>query len=100
MEMTMGRRKCKLPPGIGTLPFADPDNLIAHITAFGNDHSYSPRKEPTPTDTDPGPDRVEVYAQRLLRGEDLWHDDDPVIDMESMASMSRFFDQPEDEYDD
>lgn len=94
-------KKNTLPPGIGCLPFADPRNLLEHIAAFGQDHNFAPRKKPQPTDLEPGPDRVEVLAQRILNGEDLWHPDDPVIDLETLASFSRFFDPPDaDEWDD
>ncbi|MDM4014619.1 hypothetical protein [Roseiconus lacunae] len=78
----MPRRRRQLPPNQNTLPFADPANVLEHIALFGSDLSYHPRKTPVPTDHEPGTlHRVEIYAQRLAAGEDLWHPDDKQIEL-------------------
>ena len=73
--------KRKLPENQSSLSFADPSNVLQHIEAFGQDHNFMPRREPKPTHLDPGPDRVEVLAQRILDGEELWHRDDKQMEL-------------------
>ena len=101
----MGRpRKSKLPDGMCELPFADCRNLIEHLEFFRNDQFFAPRHIPEPTEAEPGSKaKIGVLAQRIIDGQDLWHEDDPQIDLETMASFSRFFDPPEtddEEWDD
>lgn len=63
----------------GEVPHA-PDSIIGLLERFRGiepDLRWVPPRQPKPTTVRPGPDKVNVIAERLLRGEELWHEDDP-----------------------
>jgi len=56
-------------------------NLFEHILHCGDDRDFSPRPAAEPTTARPGtPEKIEVMAARLQRGEEIFHPDDPVIE--------------------
>jgi hypothetical protein len=62
-----------------------PGNVFEHINKHarsnGDYDDYQPLGPPAePTREIPGtPERVEVYCQRIMRGEELFHDEDYVL---------------------
>ena len=50
------------------------ENLFHSIAEHHHD-DYTP-KPTTPTNVAPGKDKLAVFAERLARGEELWHPDD------------------------
>lgn len=55
--------------------------LFSKILTVGNDHNFEPEKKPKSTDAAPGSlEKLEVFVQRLLHGQELYHEDDaPVL---------------------
>lgn len=54
--------------------------LFSKILTVGNDHNFEPDKKPEPTDAAPGSlEKLEVFVQRLLRGEELYHEEDAAV---------------------
>lgn len=71
------RRRLGDHPDQCVLPFADCQNIFEHILCFGNDDNYMPRKKCRPTDHPVGSkEKVEVMAQRVAKGQPIWHDVD------------------------
>lgn len=58
--------------------------MFEHITVYGSDETYEPNKAAKATKHLPGDwNRVEVMRKRLESAQDLWHKDDPVIEIEA-----------------
>lgn len=52
-------------------------SLFTELMLKGYDDDYEPRYEPEPTEHPPGSvGKIEVMRDRLMRGEDLTHEDD------------------------
>ena len=54
---------------------------FGHLLSRGHDYDFEPIRKPEPTDAAPGSlEKLEVLARRLMRGEELYHEDDaPVL---------------------
>ena len=53
-------------------------NVLDHILRHGSCAKFAPEFEAEPTEAMPGSKaKLEVLAERVLRGEDVWSDDDP-----------------------
>ena len=62
---------------------AKPVNLFEYLKVHITDEGFEPGKSPRSTSLKPGPDKVEVMANRVKRSESLWHEDDPVVEEEA-----------------
>ena len=54
---------------------------FGHLLSRGHDYDFEPIAKPEPTDAAPGSlEKLEVLARRLMRGEELYHEEDqPVL---------------------
>ena len=59
----------------------DDHSSFGHLLSRGHDYDFEPIAKPEPTDAAPGSlEKLEVLARRLLRGEELYHEEDqPVL---------------------
>lgn len=83
----MGNLSNELP----SFGFQEPANLFAYVEAFSHDEGFEPKTSPQPTSFPPGSrEKVNVLAQRVLDNEQLWHEDDVVVDLEVSRLMELF----------
>ena len=47
-------------------------NLYEFILIVGDDISFTPKREPKPTDIIPGASKVEILRKRVENGDDMW----------------------------
>jgi hypothetical protein len=53
---------------------------FGHLLSRGHDYDFEPIRKPEPTDAAPGSlEKLEVLARRLMRGEELYHEDDETV---------------------
>ena len=53
---------------------------FGHLLSRGHDYDFEPIAKPEPTDAAPGSlEKLEVLARRLMRGEELYHEDDATV---------------------
>jgi hypothetical protein len=63
-------------------------NIFEKIRMDGDDEGFTPEPPRRPTHARPGSPRKKlIFALRMARGMDLWHDADP-IDYEEMSAES------------
>ena len=54
-----------------------PRNVLSYILRNPKGcEGFVPENECEPTDVQPGRDKLDVLAERVMSGEPLWHDDD------------------------
>jgi hypothetical protein len=57
-----------------------PGNVYEHIRKHGDDEEFIPQPCQKPSRKIPGtPERIQLYAERLINGEELWHPEDYVL---------------------
>ena len=65
-----------------TFGFSEHHEFISYLNANKTDDGFEPTKEPDPTVAAPGTwEKVEVLAERLQLGTNLWHSEDQPIDL-------------------
>lgn len=58
----------------------DDHSSFGHLLSRGHDYDFEPIAKPEPTDAAPGSlEKLEVLARRLMRGEELYHEDDATV---------------------
>ena len=67
--------------------------VFSEIFTKGTDETFEPKPAKVPTDFRVGSmGRLNTYAVRLMRGEDLFHEDDckdpPIVEEEDFATMT------------
>lgn len=71
------------------LEFAEPRSVMEWIRCHGAEDAFCPRQAPEPTRALPGSkEKIDVLAQRIEIGADLWSDDDPKIGMSNKSFWS------------
>ena len=58
----------------------DDHSSFGHLLSRGHDYDFEPIRQPEPTDAAPGSlEKLEVLSWRLMRGEELYHEDDATV---------------------
>lgn len=61
-------------------------NLLEYLEEYISDDGFEPSSPCKPTDCPAGGmEKAEVIRQRLMRGEELWHVDDPKMETKETA---------------
>jgi len=64
----------------------DAVNLHEYIKEYNSDEGFEPANQCQPTECPAGGmEKAEIIRQRLMRCEELWHDDDPKVESPQTA---------------
>lgn len=74
-----------------TLDLNQPIDLPGYLEEWNTDNGFEATELPEPTTYTPGSwDKVEILAQRLAKGQQLWHPDDAERTRKSQAVYDAF----------